>query len=108
MNWSQWGAQGLGGNWVREKNLVKSRNSRVILLASIQYATAQILESMLGKSHDFNAITLDGINHETENLTFTIIILHYFSIIFLLVSIISKETEHFLVINPLYKHYSHN
>jgi hypothetical protein len=60
---------------------------------------------MLGTSHDFNAITLDDINYETKNLTFTIMILHYFSIIFLLVSIISKENEHFLVINPLYKNY---
>ncbi len=63
---------------------------------------------MLVKSHDFNSITLDGINNETENLPFTINGFALFFNYFLLVSIISKATEHFLVINPLYKHYSHN
>ncbi len=35
--WPQWGAQGPGGNWGHEKNLVESRKSRVILLASIHW-----------------------------------------------------------------------
>jgi hypothetical protein len=60
---------GPGETGVMKKILSKVEN--LVSYFSQVYATAQILESMLGKSHDFNAITLDDINHKTENFTFT-------------------------------------